>query len=500
MFSGLKETAKKNKKFRKQVRDLANISSESESESETFSEKSPFDYPINAFNFDFKSDSEVENLITDIANINLSPNMSENFNYQQLRLFLDIIPNFESDPCELNNFIAACDDTFLTFRTENDTIKKLIFRGILGKLKGKALTLISSRTELDDWDKVKEVLKLSFSDQRSFTCLLNELHSLKPHPKETPYNFGIRCQYFRSLIFTSINNDSSLLATAKIAQIGNIEKLLLVTFIKYLPHQIQTGVRLKNPTCLEEAMNSVIEEENFLSLCNETKKNSSQQLPMPSFKAPTNQGYQQTYYGRFTPQTFTPTFSGYRPNFSGHRPNFSGQPFGFRQTFPSQPINMTPRNLPEKKYFTNQQVFGKPSKTNVFKPTGQTPKETPTPMDTLSRQTLMPRSTFQSTARNPTQNFSFRNRTPNMFQPSQSRPAFQFEELYNMENPEENEQYYQNLEQYQEEEYCIPELTYNDGIGIEEQQYNDTVEHTSYVPSENTQENFSKEASSTNST
>ena len=177
MFSGLKETARKNKKFRKQVRDLATISSESESETQSFSEKSPFDYPISAFNFD-KSDSEVENLITDIANINLLPNMSENINYQQLRLFLDIIPNFESDPCELNNFIAACDKTIYNFRTENDTIKKLIFRGILGKLKGKALTLISSRTELDSWDKVRDVLKLSFSDQRSFTCLLNELHSL----------------------------------------------------------------------------------------------------------------------------------------------------------------------------------------------------------------------------------------------------------------------------------------------------------------------------------
>ena len=265
-----------------------------------------------------------------------------------------------------------------------------------------------------------------------------------------------------------------MLATAKVAQIGNIEKLLLVTFIKYLPHQIQTGVRLKNPTCLEEAMNNVIEKENFLSLCNETKKCTGQQMPMPSFKAPSNLGYQQTYNGRFTPQTFT-------HNFSGYRQNFIGKPSGFRQIFPSQPINIAPRNLPEKKYFTNQQVFGKPRKTNVFKPTGQTLREVPTPMDTLSRQTQMPKTTFQA-SRNPSQNFNFRNRAPTVFQP-QSRPTFQFKELYNVENSETNEQEYYP-KQYHEEQYFNPEQYYEGQYCISElnnethEEYNETIEQT----------------------
>ena len=89
----------------------------------------------------------------------------------------------------------------------------------------------ASRIELDTWDKVKEILKLGLTDQRSFTCLLNELHSLKPNVKETSYNFAIRCQYFRSLIITSITNDVTLSVNAKLAQIKNTEKLLLITFL-----------------------------------------------------------------------------------------------------------------------------------------------------------------------------------------------------------------------------------------------------------------------------
>lgn len=483
MFSGIKKTAKRNKEFRQKTRKLIDISSGSESDSDSFSEKSPLNYLNTIFNFNSESNTEVDDITNNLAHINLSPKMSvDNTNYQQLRLFLDIIPLFESDPCELNNFIAACDDTINTFRNENDAIKKLIFRGILGKLKGKALTLISSRAELNTWDRVKDVLRHSFSDQRSFTCLLNELHNLKPNPKETPYNFGIRCQYFRSLVFTSINNDSTMSAEAKIAQIGNIEKLLLITFIKYLPHQIQTGVRLKNPKCIEEAMNYVIEEENFLSLCSETKRNTNQHIPSPNFKAPTNQGYPQTY---------------------GHTPRTFAFP-GFKQNFPSQPVNISPRQLPERKYFTNQQVFGNPNKTNVFKPTGKVFKDTPTPMSIVTRQSSIPRNISQPTTGNQfgPNNSQYRASNSNTFN-QQSRPKFQFEELHNIDNSDDYAyECYQNQnfeEQHFENQNYTSEQTNTSEF---EEQSHDAIEGTSSTSYTEIagDENFYQEASSANFT
>lgn len=195
MFRDFKNTAKKNKNYRKNISNLARIESESESESP---EKSPLDYPITAFNFDKSSqtNTEVDDLALSLSQIDIqSPNMPNETNFQQLRLFLDTIPTFNGDPCELNNFLAVCNETFVTFQNENESIKKLIFRGIIGKLKGKALTLISSRLELDTWEKVREVLRVSFSDQRSFNCLLHELHSLRPYPRENSYTCGVRCQY-----------------------------------------------------------------------------------------------------------------------------------------------------------------------------------------------------------------------------------------------------------------------------------------------------------------
>lgn len=423
MFRNIKETSKANKNFRQQTRASRSINSED-------------------------SDSDLDSVIQDLSAIRLeyekskrnnSDNMAREINYQQLRLFLDIIPNFSGDPCELNNFIGACDETFVQYANESEFIKKLIFRGIIGKLRGKALTLISSRIELDTWDKIKEILKVSFTDQRSFTCLLHELHSLKPNPKESPYNFGIRCQYTRSLIFSSINNDNTMDHVQKIAQISNIEKLILVTFLKYLPPQIQTGVRLKNPDCLEIAMQYVIEEENFNSIVNEGKRNLNQHIPSPNIKAPV-QKYSQTQ------PTLNQTFS---HNNSQLQQRFHEQN---RKIFPSQPIQITPKQVPQK-FYPNQQVLGKQSTstTNVWKPKNQIPTYKPTPMSTTSRQT-------------PTQPYQFK---------PQSRPTFMAEELHNIDEEIYTEAIEENPAAYGYEQ---EELPTQDQEGMEpytEEQNND---------------------------
>ena len=201
MLHNINEAKKRNKAYRKNIQNLFKHQTATDSDdSETDSKDSDTDSQLNS-SIDYRNKDfnlQIENLAANISEIDLEREikdiiMPNETNYQQLRLFLDIIPNFNGDPCELNNFITACDETYINFQNEGDAIKKLIFRGIVGKLKGKALTIISSRLELDTWDKVKEVLKLSFCDQRSFTCLPHELHSLSPNPKENAYNFSVRC-------------------------------------------------------------------------------------------------------------------------------------------------------------------------------------------------------------------------------------------------------------------------------------------------------------------
>lgn len=408
MINRFKATSRKNREFRNQIRSIKKPSSS-----------------------DSDSDFDIDKLVSEVQRINLSSsNQPENtmaeVNYSEVRLFLDIIPIFNGEPCELNNFIAACDEAVNRY-TANQVITKLIFRGIIGKLKSKALTIISSRVELTTWQQVKEVLKISFCDQRSFSCLLQELHQIKPQNKENSYSFGIRCQYLRSLIFSSINNDTSLLQPEKLAQINNIEKLILITFQKYLPSQVQLAVRLKNPTNLEQAMQFLIEEENFLSLANEGRKNLSninhvvQNAPRPN------------------------QFNSVSHNFP--KPNFNAPfmqnsfPQNENRRFPSQPINITPRQLPPPKYFSNQQVFGKP--TNVWKPKG-TIQPKPTPMSVVTKQTVQKPST------------SFY-RSPNHFQP-QSRSTFISEELHNFDNEYFDYNEYVNYDENKVEEAQISEI------------------------------------------
>jgi hypothetical protein len=217
MFNKFKESYRKNKEFPKQIQKFRKPDSDSDSDS------------------DSHLDSDIDYLISEINKIDLSDNiiiaqnkMSE-VNYSEVRLFLDIIPHYSGDPCELNNFIAACDEVTAQY-ANNQNLTKLIFRAILGKLKGKALMIISSRVELTTWEQVKIILKSAFSDQRSFTCLLQELHQIRPQQKENSYSFGIRCQYLRSLIFSSINNNYLLSQPEKLAQINNIKKLILIQF------------------------------------------------------------------------------------------------------------------------------------------------------------------------------------------------------------------------------------------------------------------------------
>lgn len=429
MFRKFQATAKKNSDYRKQFDRSRKIDIETNSDSD-LDMASPEQDSQNASSF------------------------TDDTNYQQLRLFLDIIPTYSGEPCAYHNFVDACNETLTQYGNEPEHVKKLIFRAIMGKLRGKALTLISSRHELNTWDKVQNVLKTAFTDQRSFTCLLNDLHNLKPGPKEASYDFGVRCQHARSLIFSSINNDCTLTQEAKQAQNSNIEKLIVTTFLKHLNPQVQTVVRLKQPKNLEEAMTYLTEEENFLSLINDGRKSFYQQPSFSKASMPPKYGQQQ-YINRPIFQTSVPQ------RFSTPRP----------QTFPRQPVNVAPRQVPQ--YFpSTQQVFGKSSPTNVWKPRNQTPTHKPTPMSVVTKQLPAPKFTFQP----------------------QSRPTFHAEELYNTTTNQPN---------YNEPSTSISYTEWDSELQLENQENNyeeyrreEMEQNYAYLEeNDETQENFFTEAS-----
>jgi hypothetical protein len=197
-------------------------------------------------------------------------------------------------------------------------------------------------------------------------------------------------------------------------------KLALKTFIRGLQPQLQNIIRLRNPDTLEQAMAYVTEEENFRYTQNFASF-LHHQRPPTSFSTKTHQ--KQTTIPSNIHTSYPTSFSPHATNNESY-PNsrqFHRQPAQFTQPqFPRQPINITPsRNPPQQKFFTNNQVFGKPK--NVFRPTGQQPTGKPEPMSTTSR--------------NPTVKHSYPyNPNNNHFRPNNGPKNFVSEELHNIEN------------------------------------------------------------------
>lgn len=123
-------------------------------------------------------------------------------------------------------FINNCTSLISNFFREGDNVHNdFIVRAIIGKLSGRALSLIGSRIhELNTWNDVKTALELSFGDQRNLDCLVQDLIALTPTKSETPYNFGMRCQDARSLIFSKLNS-LNLVSDDRLIRIRNYEEL-----------------------------------------------------------------------------------------------------------------------------------------------------------------------------------------------------------------------------------------------------------------------------------
>lgn len=333
--------------------------------------------------------SELENILDQVmATSNQSQNQSQNpsqINYSFLRLYIDTIPVYDGNPHILNIFIDTCQSLITNFYREgNDGHNNFIMRAIIGRLSGRALSLIGSRIhELNSWDQIKNLLNLSFGDQRNLDCLVQDLIILKPDRNETPYNFGMRCQDARSLVFSKLNM-LSLNPAEHTIKIANYEELALKTFIRGLSGQLQNNIRLRDPKTLEKAMSLVIEEENFLY--SQNKQN----------LVNNNQTFQLN-------QRFTPVDNPFsKPiNFQNNNSNLSFPKLQNNNPFQNNPFLNNPfQSNPflqnsQKPLFSPYNNFKNNSQQNLFRPNNQSFNNRPNSNQFPMRSNVFPRPTFQ---------------------------------------------------------------------------------------------------------
>lgn len=386
--------------------------------------------------------SEIDDIINQFSRIPVdiktsssnTTNMPAQVNWDLFRSRLENIKPYDGNPINLNKFITRCEQFITIYQQIQDTeLDKHVLECIQEKLIDKAEFMVGIRVELNTWELIKNALIQCFSDKRDLDCLILELSRSKLHKNENLHSFGSRLQLIRSKVTHRIINDTRLNQNDKTCRINHYNKVARDTFISECTGTLKNNLHLKNPDTLEDAMTYVSEFENFEKYYGNTyyserprnshtntdfnrqtqhkhlKQNHYRQIPMTS----------QPFPEHMTPRTFPQNFN--------------------QETrhFPSQPINVQPRFIPQRRLPTNSEVFGKPR--NVFKPNPQVQKNLPPPepMSTTSR----------ATTRNSNNNFY-----PNQFNPrydssrghfqnNNQNPNFHNEELFYKQFDENSENY-----------------------------------------------------------
>ena len=321
-----------------------------------------------------------KNSIIKETEINLSTNILNEEDMSQFKPeYLKCVPVFDGNPNDLNRYISTCQsiiDSFYNLTTPQSFQNVYLLNSLVGKLTGQAKLIVNIQN-VSTWDELKDTLRRNFADQRDEACLNRDLVMLKQFPNEKPGQFYDRVLHILNLLCSYIDAHETT-TTAKTLKRSLYNDLALKTFLSGLKEPLGTTIRCMRPISLMQALQFVTQEDNIHYFQNRTKPNVVIQKNN-NFKPFQNNSNINPMQSNFMA----------RPNY-----NFSAnnRPNPFRPSFPSQPINIRPNfNRPPPRYFTNSQVFGKPgNKTNVFKPNQQRQLPPQTAMSGVETSTFKP--------------------------------------------------------------------------------------------------------------
>lgn len=343
--------------------------------------------------------------------------------------YLSCIPEFDGNPNDLNRFLAVSEsiiNNFYDATNHNNFQNVYLLNSVISKLKGNAKTLINIQP-VNTWADLKALLTRNFADQRDEVCLNRDLVMLRQTNHETPQQFHDKILNILNLLCSHINMHE-VTEHAKGLKRTLYQNLALKTFLSGLKEPLGTTIRCMRPDSLNQALQFVLEENNVRYLQNQNQNQNAQQKNPKVQYIPQNQFYNKP--------TFQPQYT------------FPQNNNNYRQPFPTGPINIQPKtNMPQKKFFTNSQVFKKPNSqnVNVFKPNQNATFTKPTPMSIAS-------------SRNPTQFTQNRNIRP--YQQQQSSRKYEVEELYNIETQDEKQLYPEQVDNVLDDTaYCDYQCT-----------------------------------------
>lgn len=338
--------------------------------------------------------SNIENLSESLSNMSLNGNNATNTNIPTIQAAKEIastIKTFSGRSEHLEYFINSVDRFFNRYgRTTDNSLSEFVFAAICSKIIDQAGDFLLCRSDLNTWPEIKAALRNKFGDRTNRHILQQQFIYLSRGKNENILDFLDRIKLLKMKLNLKINSDPDLDQPTKYSLINQNEVTAVTVLISNTHSELRTLLMLQKPKDIDEATSLVINHALFEQQINlrQNSQQTNRQLNThkqqhKDFIRPNHSRYQSQSQYIPNERTFAPPTQQYFPQQFYQTPRQFSQSYN-QTNFPSQPINIQPRQTQQKRFLTNREVFGKPA--NVFSPNPNfKPQNKTEPMSTTSR-------------------------------------------------------------------------------------------------------------------
>lgn len=191
------------------------------------------------------------------------------------------LPEFNGNARDLSTWILDVEDCLELFDDFRDSFEyHLVMKTVRRKIKNEANDILISNNTSNNWDEIKEVLRLYYADKRDLMTLDNQLKTMVRRQNETIETYYSRVREMITLISSAISTDETWKGhEAALIKLYNM--MALDTFIRGLGEPLSLFCKNYKPKSLASAYHYCVE---FLNL--NARNAPFKSHPLPPIPAP----------------------------------------------------------------------------------------------------------------------------------------------------------------------------------------------------------------------
>lgn len=245
------------------LRKFASLTSIPENNSSTSAERSNISLAgSNSTISDFSSCSISDTMSTEQPAQNQANNQIDIFNSLRIPDAIKDLPKFDGNSKLLYEFLNNVEEILLYIRgTDNTPYGQILLRAIRNKIEGQANEVLNMYGTPLIWDEIKNNLVLHYSDKRTETSLIRDLHTVRQFNKTIESFYGEIIELQSSLCNNILihERDTGVINAKK----NLYSEMCLNSFLVGLNEPLGSRVRAMQPTSLSTALSCCIKEQNI---------------------------------------------------------------------------------------------------------------------------------------------------------------------------------------------------------------------------------------------